>query len=263
MARLMAQAAFRTEQFTQRYAPHMAAINRYVDALRTQGWLPYVAPLHGGTNARVLTFLRDPAPMTQDNVGSGYLCLENDPTAEHLQELLATVGLGSSDIPPWNAYPWYINRSPKSLRAERRRGTDTSSDRNAAQPSGGAPPRRQREGLMAPYTKGGPEHHARSGLDGGLHLPSRTAGALGEGSRCAGNARRTPTRRVQTSSRRVEPRRNGAGKLNNQFDAIEAKRSSTRSTSTPTRETPIMLRGSMPGYARIGRFSELSTHAPH
>ncbi|MFC8276504.1 hypothetical protein ACFUJR_29020 [Streptomyces sp. NPDC057271] len=86
MARQMADETFRTDQERNRYAAHVRAINELVDGLRDQdgrGWMPYVAPWHGGTEARVLSVLRDPGPKTQDGTGSGFLCTENDdPTAE-------------------------------------------------------------------------------------------------------------------------------------------------------------------------------------
>ncbi|WP_052762081.1 uracil-DNA glycosylase family protein [Jiangella alkaliphila] len=86
----MADPAFRAEQERGRYAPHVRPINEFVDTLRDQdgrGWMPHVAPLHGGVEARLLSLLRDPGPKTRDGVGSGFLCIENDdPTAE-LQDI--------------------------------------------------------------------------------------------------------------------------------------------------------------------------------
>lgn len=115
----MADAAFRDSQWDMRYASRIAPINEYIDSIREPNWLPYVAPIHGGVEARVLTLLRDPGPRTQDVVGSGFLCLENDdPSAEHQGNLLTAVGLGSYDILPWNAYPWYINRAPTAAELE-------------------------------------------------------------------------------------------------------------------------------------------------
>lgn len=115
MTRLMADEGFRTAQWDQRFAPHIAPINEFVDRLRVQAWAPYVAPIHGGIDARVLTLLRDPGPATQDTLGSGFLSIENDdPTAARLNELLVSAGLSASDTVLWNAYPWYINRAPKA-----------------------------------------------------------------------------------------------------------------------------------------------------
>lgn len=116
MPRRMADPAFRAQQWDDRYAPHIAPINHYVDELREvgRGFVPYVAPLHGGVNARVLSILRDPGPATQDGVGSGFICVENDDGSAELQaNLLDQVGLSPADLLPWNAYPWYINRAPK------------------------------------------------------------------------------------------------------------------------------------------------------
>lgn len=74
--------------------------------------MPYVAPWHGGAEARVLSILRDPGPKTHKEGGSGMLCIENDdPTAAKQCELFAGK-LTARDITPWNAYPWYINKPP-------------------------------------------------------------------------------------------------------------------------------------------------------
>jgi len=121
MAYRMGETTFRLAQEADIYAPHVESINRYVDELRRseRGWAPYVAPLHGGANARVLSILRDPGPATQEDTGSGMLCIENDDPSAALQcTLLEHAGLVASDLTPWNAYPWYINRSPKTAELE-------------------------------------------------------------------------------------------------------------------------------------------------
>ncbi|MGQ4378784.1 uracil-DNA glycosylase [Streptomyces sp. SAS_267] len=114
----MREEAFRAEQEEERYAPHVRPINEMVDTLREpegRGWMPYVAPWHGGADARVLSILRDPGPKTLDGTGSGFLCVENDdPTAELQAQIFEEAGIAPHDITPWNAYPWYINRSPKA-----------------------------------------------------------------------------------------------------------------------------------------------------
>jgi hypothetical protein len=116
MPRKMADPTFRAAQEAERYAPHVKPVNELVDALRddVRGWMPHVAPLHGGINASVLSVLRDPGPATQAGSGSGFLCIENDdPTAERQLQMFAEVGVRPGDITPWNAYPWYINAAPK------------------------------------------------------------------------------------------------------------------------------------------------------
>jgi hypothetical protein len=72
--------------------------------------------MYGGVNARLLSVLRDPGPMTQETTnGSGFLCMENDDaSAEAICNLFAEAGIDAGDIIPWNAYPWYINRVPKA-----------------------------------------------------------------------------------------------------------------------------------------------------
>ncbi|MBT2441789.1 uracil-DNA glycosylase [Streptomyces sp. ISL-36] len=112
----MAEEGFRRAQERDRYAPHVRLVNEMVDDLRGhdgRGWMPYVAPWHGGVDARVLSVLRDPGPATQDGTGSGFLCMENDdPTAARQCQAFGDAGIGAGDITPWNAYPWYINRAP-------------------------------------------------------------------------------------------------------------------------------------------------------
>lgn len=113
----MADPKFRAQQWEERFTPHVAPVNEYVNELREvgRGWAPYVAPLHGGVEARVLSILRDPGPATQDGSGSGFICVENNDSSAELQaELLEEAGLSPYELLPWNAYPWYINRAPKA-----------------------------------------------------------------------------------------------------------------------------------------------------
>jgi hypothetical protein len=77
----MADEDFRREQWDHRFDAHVAPINALVDRLSDPGgreWMPYVAPMHGGVDATVLSLLRDPRPATQRRKGSGFLCIEND-----------------------------------------------------------------------------------------------------------------------------------------------------------------------------------------
>ena len=114
---------FRQQQIDDLRAPHIAPVNALVDELADhagRGWVPYVAPVYGGVNARVLNIQRDPGPKTHKELGgSGFLCLENDDaTAERFANLLDEVGIKVSETLPWNAYPWYINREPLSWKPE-------------------------------------------------------------------------------------------------------------------------------------------------
>lgn len=118
----MANEAFRQEQYEQHMAAHIAPINQFVAALQDpvqRLWLPEVAPMHGGTDAMVISVLRDPGPKTQQGTGSGFLCVENDdPTAERQLELFRRHGISPRSVLPWNAYPWYINRAPNAAERE-------------------------------------------------------------------------------------------------------------------------------------------------
>lgn len=117
--RRMKDAAFREQERDRLFDGHVAPVNRLVDELSggERGWMPHVAPLHGGTRARLLWVFRDPGPMTVDpeNPERGFLCVENDdPTAARLCELIDLAGIDVSETMPWNAYPWYINKAPSA-----------------------------------------------------------------------------------------------------------------------------------------------------
>ena len=127
MTRLMRNPDFRAGQREGLYKPHIAPVNQLVDQLQTEGrgWLPHVAPVHGGVAARLLWLLRDPGPAVADpeRVGKGFLCVANDdPTAERLCELLGRGRIPVEATLPWNAYPWYVNRAPQA--AELRAGVE-------------------------------------------------------------------------------------------------------------------------------------------
>jgi hypothetical protein len=118
----MKDPTFRAVQLDGIYEGHVAAVNGLVDELREdqppagRGWVPYVAPVHGGSTARILSILRDPGPKTHETNGSGMLCIENDDASAALQcELFASVGLGARDVTPWNAYPWYRHDQKSGL----------------------------------------------------------------------------------------------------------------------------------------------------
>lgn len=111
----MANAAFRADQHARLHEAHIAPITDLVDQLSLigRGFIPHVAPLYGGVNAEVLLVFQDPGPMTQRDGGSGMLCAENnDPTAELFSNCLDAAGLDVGRTITWNAYPWYINKSP-------------------------------------------------------------------------------------------------------------------------------------------------------
>jgi hypothetical protein len=121
--RRMRDPQFRQQQVNGLRARHVAPINTLVDELIDpggRGWVPYVAPLYGGVNARVLCIQRDPGPMTNSQYGgSGFLCPENDDaTAERFATQLDDAGIAVNTILAWNAYPWYINRSQRAAELE-------------------------------------------------------------------------------------------------------------------------------------------------
>lgn len=161
MARRLTDPAFRADQWNRRFDPHVAPINRYVDEIRDlgYGWAPYVAPIHGGVDARVLSILRDPGPATQDgDAGSGFLCVENDDSSAQLQcELLDHAGLVATDLLPWNAYPWYINRKPSTAELLPRLAHDPSATRTRTCYRGRRSAGRRRSGLVETAAKTSPQ----------------------------------------------------------------------------------------------------------
>ncbi|MGH3631569.1 MAG: hypothetical protein ACRDRL_29545, partial [Sciscionella sp.] len=119
----MRDTTFRLQQVAELRAEHVAPINDLVDQLIDPTawlWAPYVAPMHGGTNARLLSVLSDPGPKTNTaHGGSGFLCMENDDaTAERISGLFAAARISPDDIVPWNVYPWYINKPPTAVQLE-------------------------------------------------------------------------------------------------------------------------------------------------
>jgi uracil-DNA glycosylase len=127
MASRMADKNFQRDQWEHRFDSHVAPFNHFVDELRkddNRGWAPYIAPMHGGTYARLLTVLQDPGPGTQDQIGSGFLCIENnDPTAINLDNIFKQHRIAVNDLLPWNSYPWYINSQKPPNVDQRRAGT--------------------------------------------------------------------------------------------------------------------------------------------
>jgi hypothetical protein len=119
----MRDPVFRSMQLADVRAKHIAPINALVDLLcdeQVGRWAPYVAPMYGGVDARLLAVLRDPGPKTNaDHCGSGFLCWENDDaTAGRIAAVFAGVGIRAGDVAPWNAYPWYINKLPTAAQLE-------------------------------------------------------------------------------------------------------------------------------------------------
>ena len=108
--RRMRDPRFRQEQVDSLRAPHIAPVNGLVDELidpSGRGWVPYVAPIYGGVNARVLFIARDPGPKTHtQHGGSGFLCLENDDaTAERFATLLDGAGIPVGETLAWTPTP--------------------------------------------------------------------------------------------------------------------------------------------------------------
>ncbi|MFC3960565.1 uracil-DNA glycosylase [Nocardia jiangsuensis] len=121
--RRLADSTYRDEQFAARYEGSIAPFNHLVDRLTEESGepLPYLAPVYGGTEARVLSLFRDPGPRTRSGQqSSGLLSLENDDqAAERYLEFFQTSGLRIGDLITWNAYPWYTTRKPSTADIDR------------------------------------------------------------------------------------------------------------------------------------------------
>lgn len=114
--------SFQRDQMAGIYEPHIEPFNRLVDELRSDDeWMPYVAPVYGGTKARVLAIFRDPGPKTQVGSGSGMLCVENDdPSAERHFNFLREAGIESCGSP--RPYVALLHGSARHCSAGPRRG---------------------------------------------------------------------------------------------------------------------------------------------
>ena len=97
MVRRMGEDGFKASQVAHQMDAHIAPINEFVVALHGRegrGWVPKVAPMHGGVDALVLSVLSDPGKATQGDKGSGFLCIENcDPTATNQCKLFEAHGI--------------------------------------------------------------------------------------------------------------------------------------------------------------------------
>lgn len=110
--RAMSLGSVREDAMKRRNAPHIEAVNRLVEALRTEGQarVPYVDARYGGVDSQVLFLFQDPGPGTDDTQhGSGFLSPQNDdPSAERFLRCLEDAGLELNRVITWNAYPWIL-----------------------------------------------------------------------------------------------------------------------------------------------------------
>jgi hypothetical protein len=118
----MADVAFRDAQLAQVFDPRVRVVNELCDALSLEKpgvTVPYVAPHYNAANATILSLSSNPGPRAGGDGGSGFLSRENDdPTAERMSRVFATVGLSDEHVLPWNAYPWYVHQAyPNGLPA--------------------------------------------------------------------------------------------------------------------------------------------------
>jgi hypothetical protein len=118
----MADVAFRDAQLAQVFDPRVRVVNELCDALSLEKpgvTVPYVAPHYNAANATILSLSSNPGPRAGGDGGSGFLSRENDdPTAERMSQVFATVGLSDEHVLPWNAYPWYVHQAyPNGLPA--------------------------------------------------------------------------------------------------------------------------------------------------
>ena len=116
MTRRMKDEAFRQSQLRQPYAAHVKALNKLVDELRVPGerWMPHVAPLQGGTAARLLLLGAGSGPASGDPYEALLSVEDDNAESARLSSLLAKAGIGAGDALLWNACPWYAPTEPDS-----------------------------------------------------------------------------------------------------------------------------------------------------
>jgi hypothetical protein len=114
MTRRMSEPAYRHQQLRDLYAPHVKAINKLVDELRVPGerWMPHVAPLHGGSSARLLLLESDPGQADGDLYESMLSVEDDNARAARLGALLKAADIEVSDTLVWCGYPWYARHLP-------------------------------------------------------------------------------------------------------------------------------------------------------
>jgi hypothetical protein len=115
----MSEPAFREDQLKGLYAPHVKPINKLVDELRVdqERWVPHVAPLQAGVNARLLWLGSDPGPLppAAGRPYDGLLSVEGDDAGSaRIGALLKRAGIDVAETCPWNACPWYVDREPNA-----------------------------------------------------------------------------------------------------------------------------------------------------
>lgn len=111
------------------YESHVAPLNKYVEELRDRGFgeVPYIDPLSGGLNSRILFLFEKPGPKSA-NLGSGFLSRNNDdPTAEAVWKFQTNLGFRYCDLVFWNSVPGW-NGQRKIYKQERRRGGEALVD---------------------------------------------------------------------------------------------------------------------------------------
>ena len=122
----------KTEREAQLEAEHIApleALSRELENLETRltgvkTYIPHFDPGDSGIEARILTVLEAPGPMTHGKLrGSGFISVDNDdPTAENTWQLRRDVG-ALNGVLAWNIVPWYLGTtSIKPKVEELRRG---------------------------------------------------------------------------------------------------------------------------------------------
>lgn len=100
--------------------PHIAPLTAFVDNLRrfSSCEVPYIDPLDGGINARMLFLFEKPGPMsTRGRLGSGFISRDNDdPTAQATFTFMQHANIPRETSLLWNAVPgWNGTRRVTSL----------------------------------------------------------------------------------------------------------------------------------------------------
>ena len=112
--------SYRDRQWAERFDGPTEDVNVFIDGLNrrhlSHGMVPYIAPIHGGLNARVLGLLSSPPDNVTGAGGTKMLSVENDDdAARFVAEQLKSSGIAYADYLPWNAYPWPLGNGRADL----------------------------------------------------------------------------------------------------------------------------------------------------
>jgi hypothetical protein len=106
-------------RLTKIHAPHVEALNKWVDDCRRrfeEPSIPWFDPRGGGSQAKILILLQDPSSTA--STGTGFISPDNDdPTANNTCIGCREAGLAMADRVHWNVLPWWAKDPAKPTRS--------------------------------------------------------------------------------------------------------------------------------------------------